>query len=691
MEKKRQYHFFLKTVLAFLTVSLFSLGNTAHLRAVEFNVGAAAINLDTTLSIGSSWRIEERDYDLVGKSNWPDYINNNSAYWATQGTGVIPPGAYSNNTDDGNLNFDKGDPISQLFKANSTLKIDMGNYGMKLQGYFFYDHYIMENDFDKYDITEDGEAERQHGMDLILLDAFVYTDQNIADKPLSVRLGRQVVNWGESTFIQHGISEASPIDAARIRVPGAEIKDALIPVGQFWGSFNFTDNIGMEGFYQFEFRHTEIDAPGTYFSTNDFMGAGGQYIQSMFAQYPEERQFGTANTPYLHVLKRLDDKDADDQGQFGMKCSWLAEALNFSEFGLYYMNYHSRRPFLSGYVHDGIPAAVAVAGQLMAPVAEGGMGLTQAQTEAYMQAPANQVAVGGMMATAATNPFVYMPGDTYADGREKWGGISGYIEYPEDIQLLGMSFNTALPGGLALAGEYSYRMDEPLQIDDVELIIELSTPLYYLNSYYNSALANPDFLGLQSQVTPGVLPMPGDYIKGYELYDISQSQLALTQIFSQILGADNMTCLLELAMIKIHGMPDKSELRLEAPGTYRSGHASHAGGGVWNGEFEGVEEDASFGDDFSWGYVAMGKLDYLNLFKGINFSPRVIFTHDVEGTTPTPVNLFIEDRMSANINLGFDYQNKLSFEAGTKIYWGGDIANGLSDRDYVYVNFKYFL
>ena len=55
---------------------------------------------------------------------------------------------------------------------------------------------------------------------------------------------------------------------------------------------------------------------------------------------------------------------------------------------------------------------------------------------------------------------------------------AGYFtEYPEDIKLIGLSFNTQLQwGGIALQGEVAYRQDVPLQFDDVELLFAALTP-----------------------------------------------------------------------------------------------------------------------------------------------------------------------------------------------------------------------
>jgi hypothetical protein len=62
-----------------------------------------------------------------------------------------------------------------------------------------------------------------------------------------VRLGKQVVSWGESTFIGGGINSINPIDVSAFRRPGAEIKEGLIPVNMFYVSQSLTENLSAEG------------------------------------------------------------------------------------------------------------------------------------------------------------------------------------------------------------------------------------------------------------------------------------------------------------------------------------------------------------------------------------------------------------------------------------------------------------
>ena len=58
-------------------------------------------------------------------------------------------------------------------------------------------------------------------------------------------------------------------------------------------------------------------------------------------------------------------------------------------------------------------------------------------------------------------------------GTNEYGKTAGYYdEFPQNIKLLGVSFNTQIQKtGTALQGEVAYRHGVPLQVDDVELLV----------------------------------------------------------------------------------------------------------------------------------------------------------------------------------------------------------------------------
>lgn len=69
---------------------------------------------------------------------------------------------------------------------------------------------------------------------------------------------------------------------------------------------------------------------------------------------------------------------------------------------------------------------------------------------------------------------------------------------------------------------------------------------------------------------------------------------------------------------------------------------------------------------------------------------RATFAHDVDGITPDPMYLFVEDRKSASLTLTLDYQSKWAASASYNAFWGGiGTINTLSDRDFISFNIKY--
>lgn len=681
MKQSSRINFYKKPVAASIAAALMAISAPSAM-ATNFQLGDFDVSFDSTFSLGSSWRIEDRNWnDNVGKAN-----NVNNGFSFTNYHPAFNPsptgaelwdgkGGYSTNGDNGNLNFDSGEAFSTIFKGTHELDIRKDNIGLFVRGMYFYDMEMSDEDRAwtnpasgvNNDPCRDDEASDQICNDIRLLDAFVYGDFDIGEMPFSVRVGQQVISWGESTLISHGISELNPVDIARLRAPGAELKEAFIPFGAVWASLGITENFNVEMFYQYQWEKTVLPAPGSYFSTNDFAGDGGQYqnVQLGFSSNADmdldfllsglnglgdmlrsgDPALGAAAAAgYLAYPTKLTlrapgskaELEPDDGGQYGIRLSWYLPELNDTEISLYHMNYHSRRPLFSGVTANFTTEAIA-----------------------------NDLAMIGSGEITE---------DNYAD-LQAFSKV--LLSYPEDIKLYAMSFNTTV-GITALAGEISYRQDEPLQIDDVELLFA-AMPQQLAN-----AGVRPDLDGVSQMDVFG----PGEQAEGFILSDTVQAQMTLTHLFGPMLGASQVTGLLEVGGININDMPDESELRLNGPGTSRNGGIAGKEG-LELAIQDGVETNP-FPDEFAWGYRALVKLDYTNVFAGINVSPRIVFSHDVEGITPDPLFLFVEDRKSVAFGVDFDYQSRWSANFGYNAFFGGvGTTNQLEDRDFVSFSIKY--
>jgi hypothetical protein len=210
--------------------------------------------LDSELSIGVSWTMEDPLDDYIHPTNGGE--------------------ASARTSDDGHLNFEKGDVFSNVFKGVHDLELRYGDSGMFVRGKYWYDFEAKDRGQRFYAIDDDGRDPLQKSSGVALLDAFVYHNYFIGQNPGNIRLGRQVVSWGESLFVGNSINSINPIDVSASRRPGVEVKEGLIPVEMIYLSKGLTQNLSAELFYQLKWAPSVVDNCGTFFSTSDVLAKG---------------------------------------------------------------------------------------------------------------------------------------------------------------------------------------------------------------------------------------------------------------------------------------------------------------------------------------------------------------------------------------------------------------------------------
>lgn len=633
-------------------VVLLALSATATSPALVFNYGDVKITFDTTFSAGALYRLNDPDPDFYGTANGGNQT--------------------SVNTDDGDLNYRRG-IASLAFKGTHDLELKWHNLGAFVRGSYFYDTENKDHDRARTPLSD--EAEERVGSRAEFLDAYVRGSFDLGGHPLDLRFGRQVLSLGESTFIPNGINVINAVDVARLRIPGSELREALLPVNMIKGSLGVANNVTLEAFWLLEFRRTEIDPAGTYFSTNDFATRGGRSVYLGFGALSDLQPLGGVGRDLDH--------EANNYSQYGADLRVSVPTLGDTEFGLYFANYHSRLPVISSrtssgpvntnltgpltqvFLRAGLPAAQASAQaagifQLIVLSKTNPAALTPTQI-ATLQAPQTQAAINGaqqiaLLTAAATARY--------------------FIEFPEDIKMIGASFNTSV-GGLAWQGEISYKHDVPLQVDDVELLFATLSALSPTFGAPNNQIGS--FLGQYNR-----------YIPGFRREEVWTAQTTLTKIFGPTLGAGQFTLLGEVGGVFVPGLPGQDILRFDAPGTFTSGNQAAMNATTSPGSAPlGATPSSAFADRFSWGYQVVGRLDYNNLFAGVNFAPSVAFVHDVSGNTPLPLGNYVQGRKSVNLVAEFTWQNAWSFELRYVNFFGGGRYNLLSDRDFVSSTIKY--
>lgn len=564
-----------------------------NVHAFSDDLRGVHLDLQNKFSVGAAWRVQSQDPDLIG-------IGNGGR-------------AYSLNKDDGDLAFQKGEVTSSISKLTSDITLSKGKFGLFARGSAFFNVELNNKSYFNPANYGAGKAapisefnqknqavQDQLGRGVDWLDTYFYGSMPVFDHTFSFKIGRQVLNWGESTFVLNGINSNESLNANRARVPGFALNEVIIPTPLAWASIGLTDNTSIEGYYQLRWQRTIIDASGSYFGTNDFAGIGGTRADISFGQAPE-------NTPGMTVT-RAASRNPKNSGQFGVALRTFLPWLHETDMAFYAMNYHSRLPLFSGI-------------STLTPPPPSGISASSARY---------------------------------------------FSEYPENIHLYGLSFNTTLPWGLAFQGEYSFKQGQPIQIDAVELLLT--------------------GLGVPSQIDPIAGDSVGNkYIRGWRRHNVSQVDIGLTKIFgpSTWLGWDQIITLFEAGYMHVNGMEPTSVLRYDGPATDLPGNAAIAAAD------HVPQQIGGYATANSWGYNILARFSYNNVLDVMNLQPTIRYAQDVQGNSPKPISDFVEGRKQVTLSMGMDFHSDWSAEVGYTNFFGGGKNNLIADRDYVDAVLKY--
>lgn len=607
----------------------------AQAQALEFTLADDEVSgsLNSTASYGQLWRVKNQ-------SGNNDSINGN----------------------DGNRNFDTG-LVSQVFKLTSELTLQYQNYGGFMRGTALYDTELMNHNSDYYSNNDPSqpsqtypndnhftdEAQEISGQDAKLLDAYLWADWEVDGMPLNVKVGKQVFNWGEALFVRDGINTSNPVDASAFRLPGAEIKEVLIPTEAFGFNLGVTDDLSLEGYYQWKWTETVQDPVGTYYSTDDLFAPGGNYAYNNFSDTPLGQPLGAiggvtplefynANRALAQALgfkgntfvypqnsignqiARVADiqqnVDARDGGQWGANIKYIVEDLNSTEFGLYFINYHTKEP------------------------------LATANFGGYEVVPN---AIGPLYDPFATIDLL--------------GSIEAARLYVEDVRMYGFSFSTTV-GENSFFGELAYRPNMPIGTSTTDDLLGDTIQQAATLTQGGTAQIGGQTVNLNTIY---------DNYRRVEMYNYS---LGSIQNWGPELGFNSLFSVVEVAGVSYRG-DSLQYTAFDGSNRYLSSAANAEYLDVDNGRDDQINRNA-----YSYTMVAAGTWN--DVFAGVNVSPSVAWSHNFEGNSHQ-AGSYVEGDKAYTLALGASYQNTLEGE----IAYTDFIDSGIDDRDNIGINVKY--
>ena len=620
----------------------------AHAYDFELSDGAVKGSLNTTISIGTK-------YDLKGYETPTDHND----------------GSYSNdeNANDGLRSFDGGF-VSKALKLSSILELKKDNYGLYVRGTAYYDDVLMNGDNKWADNNADDvakglddetgtfsgwsdEVKDNQGKNAKLQEAYIYGSHTFSGgEKLSIRLGDQTLDWGETLFYGGGLKNLDAYDLALNSIPGSD-NDLLLPQGMVQVDFEFNDQLTASGFIQYDWEKSISMGRGTFGSDVDIFVPGQDtaynglpevFRSQLFADAVEAANIVTSTSGDFLQVAELTTSNAKNEDQYGLSLKYTPEFLKDTEFGLHYAKYNSRLQFIDVQLDENTVANLQQRAGLLTRdhASDIGSALTQIYIgQGLDPTSAQQLAAQNTPETIGTLAALGMLSND----------VTASTAYPEGIEVYGLTFNTKVFGYTRIAGELTYRPNAQIYTDHPDDILYQATigaGQVLQGGVINPSLAEPD----------RAYTNYGSWYQNYTEVEMYNGSLSVVQPFGAVLGTDLMYVVAEGAFELIAGLDDYDRYTAK-------------GAPSWNGETESENADERL-DRLSMGYNLMLGANWNNVgMQGLNLKSTFRWTHDFKGNSHR-LGRFEEGEKKINMGLTAEYNDVVG-----KLTWGGDAKNVL--------------
>jgi hypothetical protein len=389
---------------------------------------------------------------------------------------------------------------------------------------------------------------------------------------------------------------------------------------------SITPQVSLEAYYQFLNAHDLLDGEGTFFAGN-VASQGGLYVvedsntRNPFQSNLNATGLGPGQAALGYITERDPDKSAHNlSSEFGFAARMTVQDWSDAEFGLYFENYASRTPF------------------------------PQFRTGTQAAGFADELGLIG-----------FGPSTSYT----ATSGIS--LTYPENIHLLGWSFNFNGPYGLAFQGEVSHRFNQPLLLNGGDtalanatpILCDQSAPLFAINAADCTAALLDPVIQLE-----GGQQGYNSLFQTYKRYGVTQAQFGVTKLWSDIPDTpiQTVTFVAEAGLDYVHNFPSMAAIFSAFNATdSQTGFNNKVVDGL-AGTTQGGFQSTGLATDISYGYEMLASFDMPHTMPaGIDMTPRITFQHDIQGTSPVGAGFFQAHNAQLGIGVDFSYLQNLTW------------------------------
>ena len=302
-------HVFKKTVLAAL------LGYVGSAAAFTFETESVSGSFDSTVTMGVGIRAKSPACGLVNAG--------------ATGSGA-PAGCLDGNSsglgDQGNLNYKKGDAFTTYLKGSHELLLKMPD-DWKFMGRVSWLRDFSATNTSGYvsnaftggtNTSLSDEAKDDLEFKARLLDFWVSKEFSVGEQRARVRVGNQVISWGESLFLPGGINQTNAIDIMRLSQPGTQLKEVFLPAPIVSFATGLGHGVNVEAYVQAKYNDNYFPPTGSYWSVFNGLGKG-------------DASYG------------ISKRKPKDGNQYGAAVRWQPEGTQLN-LGFYAMSYQDKAP-----------------------------------------------------------------------------------------------------------------------------------------------------------------------------------------------------------------------------------------------------------------------------------------------------------------------------------------------------------